>query len=91
MKDLFWLMDAQMACLQSFFRRVVATPGLKKGKGRLVGLTTGGLNSKLHAVTEALGNAIRIFLTAGNVNGDIGARALMASFSQAGWLLADRG
>ena len=73
------------------FRRVVATPGLKKGKGRLVGLTTGGLNSKLHAVTEALGNAIRIFLTAGNVNGDIGARTLMASFSQAGWLLVDRG
>ena len=73
------------------FRRVVATPGFKKGKGRLIGLTTGGLNSKLHAVTEALGNAIRIFLTAGNVNGDIGARTLMASFLQAGWLLVDRG
>ena len=69
----------------------MATPGLNKGQGGLVGLTTGGLNSKLHAVTEALGKAIRIFLTAGNVNGDIGARALMASFSQADWLLADRG
>tara|TARA_B100000780_G_scaffold181234_1_gene127135 strand:+ start:223 stop:453 length:231 start_codon:yes stop_codon:yes gene_type:complete len=59
------------------FRSVVAAPGLKKGKGRLVVLTTGGLNSKLQAATEVLGKAIRIFLIAGNINGDIGARTLM--------------
>jgi transposase len=32
-----------------------------------------------------------MFLTAGNVSDYVGARALMASLPQAGWLLADRG
>ena len=45
----------------------------------------------MHAVTDALGRPIRMFLTAGNVSDYVGARALMASLPQAGWLLADRG
>lgn len=49
------------------------------------------MNSKLHAVTDALGRPIRMFLTAGNVSDYIGARAMMGSLPQANWLLADRG
>jgi len=57
----------------------------------MIGLTKGGLNSKLHAVTDAVGRPIRMFLTAGNVSDYTGARALMASLPQADWMLADRG
>ena len=57
----------------------------------MIGLTKGGLNSKLHAVTDALGRPIRLFLTAGNVSDYIGARALLSSLPKAEWLLADRG
>lgn len=49
------------------------------------------MNSKLHAVTDASGRPIRLFLTAGNVSDYIGARALMSSLPKAKWLLADRG
>ena len=49
------------------------------------------MNSKLHAVTDAQGRPIRLFLTAGNTSDYIGARALMATLPTAGWLLADRG
>ena len=49
------------------------------------------MNSKLHAVTDALGRPIRIFLTAGNVSDYVGARAMVGSLPQADWLLADRG
>ncbi len=35
--------------------RTAASLGLKKGGGRLIGRTKGGMNSKLHAVTELMG------------------------------------
>lgn len=57
----------------------------------MIGLTKGGLNSKLHAVTDALGRPIRMFLSAGNVSDYKGARALLSSLPKAKWLLADRG
>ncbi|MFC3030905.1 MULTISPECIES: IS5 family transposase [Roseomonadaceae] len=63
----------------------------KGGAGRLIGLTKGGLNSKLHAVTDAKGRPIRMFLTAGQTSDYIGARALMSSLPSATTLLADRG
>ncbi|MET3754750.1 transposase [Rhizobium binae] len=57
----------------------------------MIGRTKGGMNSKLHAVTDALGRPIRLFLSAGNVSDYIGARALLASLPDAKWMLADRG
>ncbi|MDR3046778.1 MAG: IS5 family transposase [Bacteroidales bacterium] len=33
-----------------------------------IGLSRGGRNTKIHAVVDALGNPIRLFLTPGNVN-----------------------
>jgi len=63
----------------------------KTAKGRMIGLTKGGLNSKLHAVTDALGRPIRMFLSAGNLSDYKGALALLSSLPNAKWLLADRG
>ena len=57
----------------------------------MIGLTKGGLNSKLHAVTDALGRPIRMFLSAGNLSDYKGALALLSSLPKAKWLLADRG
>jgi hypothetical protein len=33
--------------------------------GRLIGLTKGGMNTKLHAVTDTSGRPVRLFITAG--------------------------
>src|SRR3546814_5545642 len=39
--------------------------GKKGGPGRLIGRTKGGMNTKLHAVTDANGRPISFFMTAG--------------------------
>jgi transposase len=49
------------------------------------------MNTKLHAVTDAQGRPIRLFVTAGQVSDYIGARALLNSLTNADWLLVDRG
>ncbi len=56
-------------------------------KGRLIGRTKGGLNTKLHAVTDADGRPIRLFLSAGQVSDYTGALALLESLPEADWLL----
>jgi len=67
-------------------------PTVKKGgRGRLIGRTKGGMNTKLHAVTDAIGRPIRFFITAGQVSDYTGARALVSSLPAADWLLGDRG
>ena len=63
----------------------------KGGRGRLIGRTKGGMNTKLHAVTDARGRPIRLFVTAGQVSDYTGARALLSSLPNADWLLGDRG
>ena len=63
----------------------------KGGRGRLIGRTKGGMNTKLHAVTDATGRPIRFFVTAGQVSDYTGARALLSSLPDADWLLGDRG
>lgn len=51
--------------------------GKKRGpddqRGRLIGRTKGGLNTKLHAVTDAMGQPLRFFMTAGQVSDYTGA------------------
>jgi transposase len=59
--------------------------------GRLIGRTKGGLNTKLHAITDAEGRPIRFFLTAGQVSDYTGALALLDALPQTNWLIADRG
>ena len=63
----------------------------KKGGGRLIVRTKGGMNTKLHAVTDTKGRPIRFFMTAGQVGDDTGAAALLAVLPKAEWLLGDRG
>ncbi len=51
--------------------RTASSLRLKKGgRGRLIGRTKGGMNTKLHAVTDAAGRPIRFFITAGPLLGD---------------------
>jgi transposase len=54
-------------------------------------LTKGGMNTKLHAITDTSGRPIRLFITAGQVSDYTGAAALMNGLPEAEWLLADRG
>ena len=49
------------------------------------------MNTKLHAVTDAHGRPISLFMTAGQVSDYIGAAALLDSLPRAQWLLGDRG
>lgn len=49
------------------------------------------MNTKLHAVADAQGRPIRMFVTAGSVSDYTGAAAMLSSLPQAEWMLADRG
>ncbi len=57
--------------------RTASSLALKRGGGRLIGRTKGGLNSRLHAVTDALGRPIRTFPSGGQTSDYIGARAML--------------
>jgi hypothetical protein len=46
--------------------RTASSLRLEKGKGRLIGLTKGGMHTKLHAITDTSGRPIRFFITAGH-------------------------
>ena len=48
----------------------------KRGRGRLIGRTKGGMNTKLHAICDSQGRPIDLFVTAGQVSDYIGARAV---------------
>ncbi len=63
----------------------------KGGRGRLIGRTKGGTNTKLHAICDSKGRPLNLFVTAGQVSDYIGARALLSSLPDVDWLLGDRG
>jgi transposase len=65
--------------------------GLSDQRGRLFGCTRGGMNTKVHAVTDAEARAVRFFTTAGQVNDYTGAAALLGSLPPADWLSANWG
>jgi transposase len=48
------------------------------------------MNTKLHAVADANGRPISLFMTAGQVSDYTGAAALLDSLPKAQWLLGDR-
>ncbi|MGH1415311.1 MAG: IS5 family transposase [Pelagimonas sp.] len=74
-------------------RRTARPPawGKKGGRGCLIGRTKGGMNSKLHAVTDTAGRPLRMFLTAGQRSAYIGARALLKGLPDVKHILVDRG
>jgi transposase len=49
------------------------------------------MNTKLHAVTDAKGRPISLFITAGQVSDYTGAAALLETLPKAKWMRADRG
>ena len=55
----------------------------KRGRGRLIGRTKGGINTKVHAVNEIVGRPIVFFLTAGQVSDYTEARAPVNSLPAA--------
>lgn len=63
----------------------------KGGRERQIGRTKGGMNTKLHAVSDAKGRPIRFFMSVGQVSDYTGAAALLGSLPTADWMLADRG
>jgi len=87
--------DPDTILIDATYRKAHGTASrmrLKKwGRGRLIGRTKGGINTKLHAVNEIVGRPIVFFLTAGQVSDFTDARAPVNSLPAAGWLLADRG
>lgn len=49
------------------------------------------MNSKLHAICDAMGRPLRMILSAGQVSDYRGAQVLPDTLPPADWLLADRG
>ncbi len=60
-------------------------------RGRLIGRSQGGLNTNLHAVTDAKGRPLKLFMTAAQVSDYTGATALPGSLLAAEWMIAVRG
>jgi len=63
----------------------------KDDRGRLIGRTKGGMNTKLHAICDSKGRPIDLFVSAGQVSDYVGARALLSTLPNVKWLLGDRG
>jgi transposase len=55
-----------------------------------IGKSRGGLSTKIHAAVDALGNPVRLLLTAGQTSEYTQAEALIEGF-EAGYVLADKG
>ncbi len=63
----------------------------KGGRSCQIGRTKGGMNTKLHAVTDATGRPISFYMSTGQASDDTGAAALLGDLPKAEWLLADCG
>ncbi|WP_150122127.1 IS5 family transposase, partial [Sulfitobacter sp. HI0129] len=72
-------------------RTATSLAGQKGGRGRLIGRTKGGMNTKLHAICDSQGRPLNLFVTAGQVSDYVGARALVSRLPRVDWLLGDRG
>src|SRR5699024_8527618 len=63
----------------------------KKAADKAVGRTRGGLNTKLHAIVDGLGNPVEFLLSAGNDNDCVHAIELLENVELCGSnVLADR-
>jgi transposase len=63
----------------------------KRGGGRLISRTKGGMNTKLHAIRDSHIRPLDLFVTAGRVSDYFGARAVLRSLPKVNWLLGNRG
>ena len=72
--------------------RTATSMAVKKGgRGRLIGRTKGGMNTKLPATCDSQGRPLDPFIAAGQVSAYIGAWALLGGLPNVKWLLDDRG
>lgn len=71
--------------------RTATSMGVKRGGGRLIGRTKGGMITKLHAICDSNGHPLDLFVTTGQVSDYICARPLLKGLPQVEWLLGDRG
>ena len=62
----------------------------KQQNDEAMGKSRGGLSTKIHAAVDALGNPVRLLLTAGQTSEYTQAEALIEGF-EAGYVLADKG
>jgi transposase len=62
----------------------------KRGEDQAIGRSRGGLTSKIHALADALGNPVRLILTAGHVH-DLRAAGQLLEGVACGALLGDKG
>jgi transposase len=62
----------------------------KQHHDEAMGKSRGGLSTKIHAAVDALGNPVRLLLTAGQTSEYTQAEALIEGF-EAGYVLADKG
>jgi transposase len=62
----------------------------KQQREEAIGKSRGGLSTKIHAAVDALGNPVRLLLTAGQTSEYTQAEALIEGF-EAGYVLADKG
>ncbi len=63
----------------------------KGGRGRLIGRTKGGINTKLMTACDGQGRPLNLFVTPGSDSDYIDARALLSSIPNVDWLLGERG
>lgn len=71
--------------------RTAASLAEKGGTPRRIGRTQGGLNSKLHAVTDGEGRPIMLMLSEGQMSDHTGAKLLYPHLPAAETLIADKG
>ena len=69
----------------------IESAGKKGDLGRLIGRTKGGMNTKLHAVSDADAQSLSFFMIAGQAGDYTGAAPLLDDLPKAQWLLGDRG
>ena len=66
--------------------------GVKKGENESTGRSWGGLTTKVHVVTDGLGNPLRFLISSGNTSDIRMAQHLLEPFDLSGkWILADKG
>ncbi|QFT74723.1 hypothetical protein FIU92_16935 [Ruegeria sp. THAF33] len=47
---------------------IATSMAAKRGRGRLIGRTKGGMNTKLHAICDSEGRPFNLFVTAGQIS-----------------------
>jgi len=77
-------------CLDASHIKVHQDANTKDPDSEGIGLTRGGRNTKLHAVVDAVGHAVRLSLTAGQVNDCTQASAMSAELTRGEKVLADK-